>query len=184
MTRKSHVLYRFFNDLDELLYVGITGNPATRFRQHEIEKAWWSQVAHIRLEHFASREQLEDAEIRAIQSENPRYNIVRSRKPKEVVEAAIAEASAYTLAEAAELICGGCGLKDPQLWLMRRLRSGRFRGFKVGHNWFMTAADVEAAKESLYAPTPLEPEPEPEPESTSIIDGLSPRSRRRLRTAS
>jgi hypothetical protein len=89
----------------------------------------------------------------------------------------------YTLSKAAELICGGCGLKDPNLWLMRRLRDGRFRGFKVGHNWFMTAADIEAAKESLYAPAPPTPEPEREPAS-SIIDGLSERSRRRwLRSA-
>jgi hypothetical protein len=33
------VLYRFFNDVGELLYVSITVSPLNRFRQHEARKA-------------------------------------------------------------------------------------------------------------------------------------------------
>lgn len=32
----------------------------------------------------------------------------------------------------------------PVLWLQRRLRRGEISGYKVGHDWRMTEADVEA----------------------------------------
>lgn len=33
--------------------------------------------------------------------------------------------------------------KRPVLWLQRRLRRGDFSGYKVGHQWRMTQADVD-----------------------------------------
>jgi hypothetical protein len=34
--------------------------------------------------------------------------------------------------------------KRPVLWLERKLRAGEIGGYKVGHTWRMTEADVEA----------------------------------------
>lgn len=71
----NHVLYRFLDADGVLLYVGITKNPPARFAQHEREKRWWSQIADIKLQHFASRRELLEAERIAIQSESPLHNI-------------------------------------------------------------------------------------------------------------
>jgi len=62
-------------------------------------------------------------------------------------------------------------MKDPERWLTRQLRSGRFHGTKVGRHWRMSDRDIEAALEVL-SPNPL-----------NVIDhpalGLTPASLRR-----
>lgn len=75
-----HVLYRFYDRSDHLLYVGITNNPAARFKQHEHGKDWWDQVASITLERHESRQALMDAEREAIVAEQPAYNVVHNTK--------------------------------------------------------------------------------------------------------
>lgn len=70
----THALYRFYSASGELLYVGITNDPDRRFSRHGSEKPWWCRVADIKIERFASREELAQAEVRAIETEHPRYN--------------------------------------------------------------------------------------------------------------
>lgn len=84
----SQVLYRFWNDADELLYVGITARPWERWKQHRGEKPWWEEVAKVTIENFATREEVKAAETAAIRTEGPLYNIAeRLRAPApEVVE--------------------------------------------------------------------------------------------------
>jgi hypothetical protein len=72
------VLYRCYGPDEALLYVGITLDPAARLTTHNREKAWWSEVATIELEHFDSREAVEKAECVAIAQERPKYNVVHS----------------------------------------------------------------------------------------------------------
>ncbi|WAC89706.1 hypothetical protein [Mycobacterium sp. Aquia_213] len=91
----------------------------------------------------------------------------------------------YTLLEATQLLLGeNHGLRNPQLWVARRLRSGEFTGQRIGRQWFMRPADIEAAQDAMASklkPQPaLEPEPEPMPAPLIVIDGLSARSRNRL----
>lgn len=74
MSTQLHVLYRFFGLDDELLYIGITGSPWYRFHAHESSKAWFKDVTRAAVEHFANREDLVEAEIKAIQTELPKYN--------------------------------------------------------------------------------------------------------------
>lgn len=75
MNSDTHILYRFFAADDTLLYVGMTRNPARRFEKHSSEKPWWSGVARIEIEHFATRDELKEAERCAIQDEKPVHNI-------------------------------------------------------------------------------------------------------------
>lgn len=84
----SQVLYRFWNDADELLYVGITARPWERWKQHRAEKAWWEEVAKVTIENFATRAEVKAAETVAIKTENPLYNIAERRHvpAPEVVE--------------------------------------------------------------------------------------------------
>lgn len=76
-----HVLYRFFDSEDRLLYVGITCRPGVRFSEHSKEKTWWIEVDRITLEKFESRDELFNAEQVAIEKENPIYNVQRPRPP-------------------------------------------------------------------------------------------------------
>ena len=71
-----HVLYRFFDAHNDLLYVGITCNPGARIQTHARQKMWWLEMASMTAEHFPSRRALQRAELEAIRAEDPRYNIV------------------------------------------------------------------------------------------------------------
>lgn len=73
-----HTLYRLWNAAHELLYVGITDDPQTRWRAHRRQKSWWHEVAYQTFEHHNSRAELEAAEIVAIKAERPLYNIAHS----------------------------------------------------------------------------------------------------------
>ena len=76
----THVLYRFYSATGQLLYVGITANPPTRFKAHRSTKEWWTQVVGITLENYSTREDLANAERRAIQVERPLHNIVHAKR--------------------------------------------------------------------------------------------------------
>lgn len=68
-------LYRFYDDTDRLLYVGVTMNPPRRFRTHEGTKGWWAEVSHIALESYLERADVLSAEAAAIRNERPVYNV-------------------------------------------------------------------------------------------------------------
>lgn len=94
---KVHMLYRFFDHMDELLYVGITSNPAGRWKSHSEEKEWWADVAHIKTQLFDSREALAAAEVEAIRTEKPRHNIVHNSRttPRETAPTPQAKPNAF-----------------------------------------------------------------------------------------
>ena len=69
-------LYRHFDADGTLLYVGIAVDPMRRLYQHEKFAHWYPSISRIEIERFPSREEAIDAEIIAIRSENPKYNIV------------------------------------------------------------------------------------------------------------
>lgn len=79
MTDTACALYRFYDHAGVLLYIGITANVGSRFKQHGREKPWWADVHSITLEHYDSREAVLEAERAAIVAEQPRYNVVYNR---------------------------------------------------------------------------------------------------------
>lgn len=137
MTRGTHVLYRFYNSRDELLYVGITSNPMTRFRAHQSDKSWWPEVATINVENYASRRELLAAERAAIKAEHPRYNTTHNR-------ALDAEARLLARSHSLEAVAAA-GLAPSVRWLQEQIRANRFPAHQVrrGH-WVMTESDVDA----------------------------------------
>jgi hypothetical protein len=78
---RPHALYRFFGPAGDLLYVGITNNPARRFAQHGVSREWWLEVETIRMERFPTREAVLAAEKRAIVEEHPKYNVMHAVGP-------------------------------------------------------------------------------------------------------
>lgn len=68
------VVYRLRGEDGSLLYIGSTGNLKYRLAQHKADKAWWPDVAHVDAEHFDTRAEAGEAEIKAIVSEKPIHN--------------------------------------------------------------------------------------------------------------
>lgn len=77
----SHILYRWFNTDNELLYVGITNNALRRHKSHS-KKEWFQneKIGIVSHQYFDSRELLELAEREAIKNEKPKYNQVHNKE--------------------------------------------------------------------------------------------------------
>lgn len=75
----EHALYRFYDHAGELLYIGISRRPATRWAEHSTDKPWWSEVQRIAIQAFPDRKSALRAERAAIKSEKPRYNLIHNR---------------------------------------------------------------------------------------------------------
>ncbi len=73
---RDHALYRFYDHAGELLYIGITRDPAARWSQHSGDKPWWHRVQRITIQAMPDRASALAAERIAIKAENPRYNVV------------------------------------------------------------------------------------------------------------
>jgi hypothetical protein len=91
----------------------------------------------------------------------------------------------YPLPVATQMILGdNHGLADPERWVAKQLRAGRFRGQKIGRQWFMRGEDIEAASTPAPAPAPAADKARrhdpTDVEPHSIIGGMSARGARRL----
>jgi hypothetical protein len=82
-------VYRPFNADGALLYVGITDDIATRWRDHAKVKPWWPQVVEQRAMWYPTREDALAVEGRAIETESPLYNINASPGPTPMPNRAI-----------------------------------------------------------------------------------------------
>lgn len=81
MADRKCALYRHFDADGALLYVGISFRPLIRTKQHSAVSGWTDQIANITIEYFPNRREAMVAEVMAVQTEGPRYNI-HLRKPK------------------------------------------------------------------------------------------------------
>jgi predicted GIY-YIG superfamily endonuclease len=73
LPRPCVATYRFYDNADRLLYVGVTDNPGQRFTQHR--NATWGYLAQtFSLEWFRTRGRALSAEHHAIEREGPLYN--------------------------------------------------------------------------------------------------------------
>lgn len=83
MTDKTHALYRFYSATDDLLYVGVTLDPGSRWNSHRKEKPWWHEVSRVTVEAHPSRQAVLEAERQAILAEKPRYNVVHNGRGRQ-----------------------------------------------------------------------------------------------------
>ena len=72
---------------------------------------------------------------------------------------------------------------DGKRWLTRRLNRNELRGRRFGRQWRMTDSDIEymLQKFANFTEDQVDAQPTAPPEATSVADGLSARSARRLR---
>lgn len=73
--QKKQLLYRYYNKDDELLYVGVTADNTKRESQHRRDSFWFGEIAFARYEYFDTREEVLEAEAKAIASEQPKHNV-------------------------------------------------------------------------------------------------------------
>ncbi|MDX2697586.1 GIY-YIG nuclease family protein [Streptomyces ipomoeae] len=73
-------LYRFYDAVGALLYIGICSEPLKRWYTHA-GKEWWPEVETFRVVWHPSRAEAERAETEAIRAERPRHNIVFNGVP-------------------------------------------------------------------------------------------------------
>lgn len=70
----EHVLYRLLNHRAEVIYVGVTGSPRTRWQAHLRRQPWARNIAEIYYIDGLTWHQALDLEREAILDERPIYN--------------------------------------------------------------------------------------------------------------
>lgn len=73
-------LYRYFDADDRLLYVGVAFDVLKRAQGHRRHAAWWPLATTYTEERYPTRTEAEAAEVEAIRTEAPLYNVVHNRK--------------------------------------------------------------------------------------------------------
>jgi len=78
---ESFVVYRFYDALDRLLYVGQSVSVAARLAGHRKDKGCWEDIQRIELIHCANKREMDDLERQLIEELHPLHNVrwARSR---------------------------------------------------------------------------------------------------------
>lgn len=71
-------LYRHFDAVGRLLYVGISSNTLLRTDEHGRQAKWFHEVSNIKIESFPTRKAAIEVEKRVIKEERPKYNILHN----------------------------------------------------------------------------------------------------------
>jgi hypothetical protein len=72
---KETYVYRLFNADRELIYIGCTHDVEARINAHRVSAWWYPQVHFSSVEDFSDRTTAHAAEMKAIFTENPKWNI-------------------------------------------------------------------------------------------------------------
>lgn len=75
-------VYRFYDNSDVLLYIGICGEPLKRWYTHAVTKPWWPDVVRFKVIWFPSRGEAEKSERESIGAEKPLHNISMNDIPR------------------------------------------------------------------------------------------------------
>ena len=70
-------LYRHYDKDGTLLYVGISSNALRRLAEHRDNSAWFCDIHSVTIEHYETRQEVLEAEAKAIHLENPLHNVQR-----------------------------------------------------------------------------------------------------------
>ena len=75
---EPYFLYRFYDEDDTLLYIGITNDPERRLYQHTAQKPWADDIARTEYAVFANKTEATAAEAALIKQLSPLHNIVHN----------------------------------------------------------------------------------------------------------
>jgi hypothetical protein len=71
----GHAVYRHFTAEGVLLYVGYSSDVERRQRAHRRDAPWWGESARIQVTFFPTRDEALRAELGAIRTEHPLWNV-------------------------------------------------------------------------------------------------------------
>jgi hypothetical protein len=77
LEQRTHHVYRVWDDLGLLLYIGCTVDLGKRMTQHRKNSAWWPHLDDMRLDAYHTRSDALAAEFLAIESEGSYFNFTR-----------------------------------------------------------------------------------------------------------
>lgn len=80
--REATALYLWFDVDDVLIYIGITGDLATRQNRHSKRSSWAEFADHAKIRRYPSRPEAEDAERKLIGELGPVFNHVHNDTPE------------------------------------------------------------------------------------------------------
>lgn len=100
-------VYRFYSAGGDLLYVGVTDDPPSRFATHRRTQPWWPEVDRTVVRTYPRRDQALAVEQHIIDADSPRYN----RQPGALRDAV--SAAAERAAEAVEQAGDALGGPEP-----------------------------------------------------------------------
>lgn len=83
-------VYRYYDDIGLLLYVGITERGVVRNFEHSAFKDWWPFVVRQEVDHFDTRAEAAAEEKRLIRQYRPPYNVQHNAGVREIREAYLA----------------------------------------------------------------------------------------------
>jgi len=139
-------LYRLFDAAEQLLYVGISTQPDTRWTQHASDKPWWSLVEHRRVEWYSSRTAAEKAELEAVRAEEPLYNTANAKRSLLAAHFPIEES--MTQAQARLRFSDVLDATQFGGQFVKIIRRGKRSGIVVPPDWYDAAlAEHEEVKE-------------------------------------
>jgi hypothetical protein len=75
-------LYRYYDEKDRLLYVGITDHLLGRTGAHIIGSSWMDYAVRSTIARYSAREEAVAAETAAIKAEQPLFNDIHNRTPE------------------------------------------------------------------------------------------------------
>lgn len=78
----GYALYRYFDDADRLLYIGISGDLAVRDTTHISRSRWMQLAARSAVERRATLAEVREAERNAVESEHPLFNVQYNDTPE------------------------------------------------------------------------------------------------------
>lgn len=81
-TERETALYRWWDEDDALLYVGISDHLGSRTHGHAMGSSWMEFAVRSAVERYPSRRAALDAEEAAIKAEQPLFNDVHNRGPE------------------------------------------------------------------------------------------------------
>lgn len=147
-------VYRFFDETDSLLYVGITMAPHTRWKDHG-QRSWWKRVRRVAAVWYPTRVEASVEELRAIREERPEFNVkdavVERPKPLPVLECRPKPGKRFLrVGEAAEI------LEVSPATVRRYERDGYLQPLRLAHSRHRRyeLADVERLHATGQRPSP------------------------------
>lgn len=78
------VVYALYNDDDDIIYVGYSGNFKQRMDDHRSRQPWWPEATRVQCFDFDTVEQARAKEAEVIARVDPVYNVRGRTAPVEV----------------------------------------------------------------------------------------------------